>query len=37
LADDRLVSDDQLYEYFKRSANLDMPGRAYRRTGNVAT
>ncbi|WP_202323654.1 peroxidase family protein [Mesorhizobium sp. 113-3-9] len=37
LADDRLVSDDELYEYFKRYANLDMPGRAYRRTGNVAT
>jgi hypothetical protein len=36
LADNRLVSDDQLYEYFQRSVHLDMPGRTYRRTGNVA-
>ncbi|MGX9574351.1 peroxidase family protein [Mesorhizobium sp. f-mel] len=37
LANNRLVSDDQLYEYFQRSVHLDMPRRTYRRTGNVAT
>ncbi|MER9732326.1 peroxidase family protein [Mesorhizobium sp. M0217] len=37
LADDRLVSDDQLYDYFQGPVHLDIAGRAYRRTGNIAT